>query len=389
MSDRRKTWQTLILSNLVLMFGFQVWRAVFNNLAVEDLGLEAGAIGAIQSIREIPGLLAFLFVMMVSLLGSEMRVMGVNIILLGLGVALTGLADDFVTLILGTLVTSIGFHYFVSGSHAVLLQVTDKLETPRALGRFSSMSALAAVLATVGVFAAALVLENRQIMIIGGGIVVIAGLALLPRMNISRRYEHQDKPARESLRREYWLFYALTFMMGTRRHIFTTFAIFMLVRVHGLQTWQTAILFLVNSIVSFFALPQLGRLVGVLGERHILTLNFVCLIGIFVGYATIDSTPVLIILFVIDNILIGFNLAINSYFQKIAVIPQDITPNMSLGQSINHVAAVTIPIVGGWMWETFDPALPFLSGAVVAVISLALTFWMREPRQDAAWSSAG
>lgn len=389
MTDHRRIMQALILSNLVLMFGFQVWRAVFNNLAVEELGLEAGAVGAIQSIREIPGLMGFLFVLMVALLGSEMRVMGANVILLGVGLVLTGLAHDFITLVLGTLVTSIGFHYFSSGSQAVLLQVTALADTPRALGRLSSVGALASVLATVGVFGAALVLDNQQIMIVGGAVVIVAGLILLPWMNIARRYEHEEKPARESVRRDYWLYYVLTFLMGTRRHIFTTFAIFMLVRIHGMQTWQTAILFLVNSLVSFVALPQLGRLVGIFGERRMLALNFLCLSGIFVGYATIDSVSVLIALFVLDNVFFGFSLAINSYFQKIALIPQDITPNMSLGQSINHVAAVTIPLIGGWMWETFDPAMPFLGGAAVAVISLALTYWIREPRGEVVWSSTG
>jgi hypothetical protein len=117
MNDQRRILQTLFLSNLALMFGFQVWRAVFNNLAVEDLGLGAGAVGAIQSIREIPGLMGFLFVLMVVLLGSEMRVMGANVLLLGMGLVLTGLASDLLMLIVGTLVTSVGFHYFSSGSH--------------------------------------------------------------------------------------------------------------------------------------------------------------------------------------------------------------------------------------------------------------------------------
>jgi predicted MFS family arabinose efflux permease len=382
MSENRRIMRTVIISNLVLMFGFQVWRVVFNNLAVEDLGLNAGAVGAIQSIRELPGLMGFLFVWMVSLLGSELRVMGVNILLLGGGLIITGLSQGVLGMVLGTLVTSIGFHYFSSGSQAVALQVTDKRETPKTLGRLSSVGALAAILATVGVFFAAIVLANRQIMVVGGVIVIIAGLALLPRMNVSRRYEYEEQPARESLRRRYWLYYALTFLMGTRRHIFTTFAIFMLVDVHQLSTSQTAMLFLINSVVSFVALPQIGRLVGRYGERRMLTLNFIFLIGIFFGYATITEPLALIVLFVLDNMLFGVSLALNSYFQKIAIIPQDITPNMSMGQSINHIAAVIIPIVGGWMWVTFDPALPFLSGVLVAVISLVLLQWMQVPRGE-------
>lgn len=388
MSDQRKIVRLLFVSNLMLMFGFQVWRAVFNNLAVEDLGLEAGAVGAVQSIRELPGLMGFLFVLMVLVLGSEMRVMGANIIILGLGLVMTGLARDLLGVVLGTLVTSVGFHYFQSGSRAVLLQVTARADAPEALGKLSSVGALASVLATVGVIGAALVLGNREIMLAGGALVILAGLLLLPRMNIARRYEQKGRSSRESVRRDYWLYYALTFLMGTRRHIFTTFAIFMLVRVHGLETEQTALLFLINSVVSFFALPQLGRLVARFGERRVLAWNFVALVGIFLGYATIDSVLVLIALFIVDNLSFGFNLAINSYFQKVAIIPQDITPNLSLGQSINHVAAVVIPILGGWMWEMFDPATPFLLGAAVAVISLVLTFWLPVVYKQQAWGTA-
>ena len=315
--------------------------------------------------------------------------MGASVVLLGVGVALTGLAQDVLSLIFGTLVTSIGFHYYISGSPAVLMQVTDSDETPKALGRLSSLGAFGAVLATVVVFVAALVLNNRHIMIVGGAIVVVVGLALLPRMNVGRRVEHKGKRARESVRREYWLYYVLTFLMATRRHIFTTFAVFLLVRVHGLETSQTALLFLINGLVSFVALPQFGRLVARFGERRMLTVNFVGLVGIFMGYATIDSVMVLIPLFVVDNLFFGFSLAINSYFRRIAVVPEDITPNVSLGLSIGHVAAVIIPVLGGWMWETFDPATPFLGGAVIALISLVLMQWMRVPRREPAWSSAG
>lgn len=389
MNDHRRTIQTLFASTLVLSFGFQMWRTVFNNLAVQDLGLEAGAVGAIQSIREIPGLMGFLFVLMVALLGSEMRVMGANVLLLGTGVVLTGLAQNLPTLILGTLVTSVGFHYFYSGSQAVLLQVTAQAETPKALGRLSSVGALASVLATATVSGAALVLDNRSVLVLGGCLVIAAGLALLPRMNVTRRYEHQDRPARESARRDYWLYYALSFLMGLRRHIFTTFAIFLLVSVHGMETSQTAMLLLINSAINFFIMPQLGQLVARFGERRMLTLNFICLIGIFLSYAIIDATWALIMLFVLDNVFFGFSLALNSYFQKIVVLPQDIMPNMSLSQSINHVAAVIIPIIGGWMWERYDPAMPFLIGVVVALISLVLVNWMRVPHRETAEAVAG
>jgi hypothetical protein len=39
------------------------------------------------------------------------------------------------------------------------------------------------------------------------------------------------------------------------------------------------------------------------------------------------------------------------------------------------------------MWDTFDPAMPFLVGAAVALISLGLLHWMHEPRPEVALSS--
>ena len=383
MTDNRQIMKTLFISNMALMFGFNVWRAVFNNLAVENLGMDAVAIGIIQSIREIPGLLGFFFLVMVALFRSELRSMGTNIIVLGVGLVITGVADSLLILTVGTLVTSIGFHYFYSGSQAVLLQVTKTEDTPYALGRLSSMGSLATFIAMLSVSGSALFLDNRTIVIIGGIIVIVVGLVLLPRMNVPQRYPGEGKRAREAFRREYLMYYALTLLQGMRRHIFTTFAIFLLVQVHGLQTWQTALLFLINSVANYFALPQLGRLVGRFGEQRVLTFNFTGLMFIFAGYAFIDSTPVLLVLFVLDNIFFGFNLAVNSYFQKIAVRPEDITPNMSIGQSINHVAAVIIPVVGGWLWATFDASIPFLIGAAVAFVSLFVVNQMRVPQKEA------
>ena len=104
--------------------------------------------------------------------------------------------------------------------------------------------------------------------------------------------------------------------MGSRRHIFTTFAIFMLVQVYGISVRETALLFLVNSLISAFVLPQLGKLVARFGERKVLTFNFAGLIFVFLGYAYIPYLPLLYGLFVLDHIFFGFNLASSPTFKR-------------------------------------------------------------------------
>jgi predicted MFS family arabinose efflux permease len=117
--------------------------------------------------------------------------------------------------------------------------------------------------------------------------------------------------------------------MGSRRHIFTTFAIFLLVRVYGISVQTTAILFLVNSLINVFSLQLVGKLVSRLGERIMLSIAFGALAIIFLGYAYVTYLPVLFMLFVLDNIMFGFNLALTTYFQKIAVTVEEITSNLA------------------------------------------------------------
>jgi MFS family permease len=381
--DTKHLFRILAIANFFLYFGFSVWQAVFNNYAVEELGVRADQIGIIQSAREIPGLMGFMLGFLVLWL-SEMRVMGLSVLLLGLGMAVSGWANTFSTLILGTMMMSIGFHLFYPSNSSVVLMAVGKKEAPEVLGRLSSVSAFAAVIGTIVVwlFVGGLQLGPlhvpdwgyRNTLFVTGG-VAIAGSFVAVRSGRNLRAE--KKRRKVVFRREYWLYYLLTFLMGCRRHIFTTFAIFLLVQVHGIDVRVTAALFLTNNLISTYASAQLGKLVSRLGERRILTINFVGLIGVFLGYAYVPYLPVLFVLFVLDHIFAGFNLAVDSYFQKIARAPEEITSNVSMAQTINHISALVVPVIGGVLWAQIAPSATFVAGAGIAVVSLAFVQLIR------------
>jgi predicted MFS family arabinose efflux permease len=121
----------------------------------------------------------------------------------------------------------------------------------------------------------------------------------------------------------------------------------------------------------------LGKIVARFGERRVLTFNFLGLIGVFLGYAYVPYLPVLYVLFVLDHIFFGFNLAVDSYFQKIAHSRQEITSNVSMAQTINHVSALIVPVLGGLLWTQIAPAATFLAGVVIAIVSLVLVQFIR------------
>jgi MFS family permease len=383
MKDSKQLLRTLFVANLFLFLGFNVWNALFNNFAVEEIGISATQIGLTQSLRELPGLLGFLLGFL-AIWFSEMRIMGLSVLLLGLGLVTTGWANGLGSLILGAMITSIGFHWFYPSSNSVVLMGVGTEEAPEVLGRLRSVAAFAAVLGTLIIW---LFVEGAQIgpvsiaawgyrntFYVVGGVVIVGSFFAL--RNGRRRGELLQR-RKVIFRRDYWLYYLLTFMMGSRRHIFSTFAIFMLVQIYGISVRETALLFLANSIVSTLLLPQLGKLVARFGERRVLSFNFVGLIVVFLGYAWVPNLPVLYTLFVLDNIFFGFNLALESYFQKIARSREEITSNVSMAQTINHVSALVVPILGGILWEQIAPSATFMAGVGIAIISLVLVQFIR------------
>jgi len=388
----------IMATNFVLSFGFQLWRSLFNNFAVDELGVRADQIGLIQSVREIPGLLTLALGLVAAVL-TEMRIAGLSVVVLGAGIALTGSAGNLPGLLASTVLMSIGFHAFMPASSSAVLQVTGEDEAPHVLARMTSLGALAAVAGAALVFVALGPLGYRALFAVAGVAVAVAGLVALV-WAVRKPYlphsgadgdEEQAIPAmtgllgsagRASVRRRYWLYYTLEFLMGSRRHIFTTFAVFLLVRKFGVPAQTITVLYLVNNLIGMFLYRQYGRIIARFGEKRTLTANFLLLILVFLGYAYVPLLPVLYGLFLVDQMLFGLRIALQSYFQKIAVHPREITPNLSLGQTINHIASVIIPLVGGIVWEKVGSQFTFLVGVGIVCVSLIVVQWMRVERSE-------
>ena len=122
-------YRYLIMLTLASAVGLQAWQTLFNNFAVEVAGLEGKHVGAIQSVREIPGFLALLAIY-VMLIIKEHRLSALSILLLGIGLGITGLFPSFVGLMIATLVSSFGFHYYETTKKSLTLQHFDPAAAP-------------------------------------------------------------------------------------------------------------------------------------------------------------------------------------------------------------------------------------------------------------------
>src|SRR5690606_14452652 len=161
-------------------------------------------------------------------------------------------------------------------------------------------------------------------------------------------------------RKRYGLYYALTFMSGARRQLFMAFGGFLLVKKFGYSVADMALLMLVTSSMNTFFAPRLGRLVQKWGERNTIMLENSVLICVFIGYAMTNSAHLAAALFIIDGIFFTLILAQKTYFQKIGD-PADMAATASVAFTINHIAAVAIPVTFG-MLGAIDYSIIFWLG---------------------------
>jgi MFS family permease len=343
--------------------------ALLNNFAVERAQFNGADIGLLQSIREIPGFLSFTAVFLLLFI-REQRLLVISLALLCFGTAITGYFPTLTGMLITTFIMSTGFHYFETLKQSLSLQWLNKEEAPEMLGRLISFGALASLF-TYGLLWLCLEqfkLDFQWVYLIFGGTALLLVVFLALAFPEFAAKTPQNKKL--ILRKRYWLFYALTFMSGARRQIFTVFAGFLMVEKFGYTVGDITLLFLINYLFNFLFAKRIGKLIGVIGESKALLVEYLGLILIFIGYALVKDAHIAAGLYVVDHLFFALALAIKTYFQKIAD-PADMASTSGVAFTINHIAAVIIPVTFGAIWMV-SPAIVFYIGAGMALISLIL-----------------
>ncbi len=374
-TDRQPGWRRpevlLMLMASAVPLSFATWSSLINNFAIERAAFTGAEIGILQSLREIPGFLAFA-VVLVLLLVREQSLALWSLLILGIGTAATGYFPTILGLYLTTIVMSLGFHYFETVQSSLALQWIDKRDAPEIFGRIIAVGSFTGILSFLFVFYvfSKFGIDFKQTYVIGGGLTCL--IALIAWLAFPRFPQRVAQHKTLILRGRYWLYYALTFISGARRQIFVVFAGFLLVEKFHYSVPAISLLFLINGGLNMLMAPKIGRLIARWGERRALVFEYLGLIIIFVAYAFVDDAFVAGTLYVIDHLFFAIAIAIKTYFQKIAD-PADIASTAAVGFTINHIAAVIIPVVFGLVWLK-SPPLVFLMGAGMAVMSLGLAF---------------
>jgi hypothetical protein len=373
-TKKNPMYRYLMVLTISSTAGLQAWQTLFNNFAVDVAGLNGNHVGMIQSIREIPGFLALLVVYVIIFI-KEYRLSALSILILGFGVAMTGFFPSYIGLILTTLIMSFGFHYYETTNMSLTLQYFDEATSPWVFGKQRSYAAASSIAVGILIYLLVFLLDFTKIYLLFGSLIIAAAVWGMMQNPLDRTIIPQRKNM--IVRKKYGLFYFLTFMAGARRQIFMAFAVLLLVQKFQYSVQEITILFVVNNIINYYLSPLIGKSIIRFGERKVLSLEYVSLIFIFVAYAVTASKLVVAFLYIMDHIFFNFSIAIRTYFQKVGD-PRDIAPSMAVGFTINHIAAVFLPALGGLLW-VIDYRIPFISGAIMSLVSLIAVQMIRTP----------
>ncbi len=371
LSNNLKTKKSfLIVTSIILTLTFSAWIALLNNFAIEKANFTGVEIGMLQSLREIPGFLAFTAVFVLLVLREQTFALA-SLCIMSIGVAITGFFPYEIGLYATTVVMSIGFHYFETIKNSLSLQWLSKDEAPAFFGKLMAINATASLLiyALIWIFFSIFEIGYSNSYLVFGSIGLVLCMWCWFFFPSFKNPVEQHKKL--ILRKRYWLYYLLTFFAGARRQIFVVFASFMMVEKFEYGPEDIAILFTINHLVSMYAAPKIGRWIGQVGERKTLTIEYVGLIFIFIGYALVENANIAASLYVIDHLFFAMAIALKTFFQKIAD-PKDIAGSSGVSFTINHIAAVVIPAIFGIVW-LYNPSLVFYAGATMALVSLVIS----------------
>jgi len=382
---RRVLLATLFFGAVGGIFG-----ATLNNYLSDVHGFSAENRGWLEFPRELPGFLIFAVVGFLLTHFRESRIAALAMIASAVGALGLGyLAPNMYLLVLFIVIWSLGDHIIFAVEGPLGLKLAKAGGEGRRLGQLGGARNLGVILGVSCVWLLARFVGERYDLfyLVAAGCALMAGFFYL-RLTIGRK----DVPSRRLVyRKEYRIFYAISALFGIRKQIFLVFGTWVLVSLHHVPVSTMALLYFIASALGVLLRPLLGDVIDWVGERAVLATDEIMLIVVCMIYAFAShvlSAPwdlrVLYGAYVLDHILFALRVARTTYLKKIALDPSDITPTISLGITIDHVVAMTLPVLSGYIWERYGFEWVFVLAAGIAVAGFFICLRIRVPAPEVA-----
>ncbi|WP_027936809.1 MFS transporter [Anaeroarcus burkinensis] len=372
-----RNYLLFLLSTALVGVAQSVDGSTLTNYLRDGLGMMILERSALEFPRELPGLFMVGIIGMLAFLGDTRTMMLGNLFSAAGMFALGMIPPDYALVVVSIFVYNVGTHIYMPLSNSIGMSFASASDLGRSLGRMNAVNTLTLVLssAVLWVLFTFWHISYTTAFTIGAIAFVLAAVPLF----FMKPLEGTRKTPRFVFRKEYKLYYWLSVLFGARKQIFITFGPWVLVDIFRQPVAMMTLLFFIVSIAGIFVKPWLGSAIDRYGEKQVLSGEAICFLLVCLGYAfAADLLPyswaLLLICFcyIVDQALNAVSMARATYMRKIALAPEDISPSLSLGTSIDHLVTMVLPILGGFVWYNSGPngyKYVFLGGAVIALLN--------------------
>jgi len=385
----------LLLATLFFGAAAGIFQSSINNFLESTHGLVAEERGWLEFPRELPGFLLIFVTGLLLIRLRESQIAAVAMTLAAVGaVGLAYLAPGMWMLVAWIAIWSLGDHILFAVHGPLGLKLARDGGEGHRLGQLGGASNLGTILGVSGVFLLAKYRGDDFPLFF----LIAAGCCLLAAANYgSLRVGKGDPPSRRFVfRKEYRLFYAISALFGTRKQIFLVFGSWVLVSLHGVTVSTMALLFFIASAIGVVLRPLLGDVIDWVGERLVLAVDELLLLAVCLTYAfASDLLPApydlyaLYGAYILDLALFALRVARVTYLKKIARDPADITPTVTLGITIDHSVAMTLPILSGYIWAAYGFRWVFILAGAIALAGFFVCLRIRVPERNPARITGG
>lgn len=361
---RNRGLKFLCIASAAVGFSFTLQVALNSNFIVEQMHLGGLQQGILEMFRESCGIFALGILALIA--GLAEPVIGTVVLaVFSVGLASYCYVQNYFWLIIASLVWSQGLHIWMPLPNSMGLALAEKGKEGHRIGQIQAAGAAGSGLGLI----TALILNHfgvsiRPLYIVAGCSSLIAAVACL----YIPRQIRSEKP-KLVFRKKYGLYYLMNFLEGWRKQIFLAFAGFLLVKNYNTSLSTMLILWIVVQTIGWFSSSKVGKLIDRIGERRILVFYYSFMTFCFLGYAFIKSKYLLYGVFLLDSSFFVFAMALTTYIGKLAPANEK-TMTLSMGVAFNHIASVTMPLVGGIAWKYLGYQWTFLIGSVAAAASV-------------------
>lgn len=374
-------------------FGLGLTNNIISNYFKDAYNVTAYQRGFLEFPREIPGLITVFLIAGLSFL-SDIRIAIISQILSFIGIMVLGFTTPtFNIMILFIFINSVGMHLFFPLQDSIGLDLAEKDKLGKRLGQFkgffTGIQMLAAIFVFIGFKAGFMTFETsfKSPFVVAGVMFLVVAALLLSLDRLVNENKPHIKQNGYVFRKAYKYYYILIIMFGVQKQIMMVYGPWVLIDLLSKKADTISILTVVGSFIGIFFIPAIGRWMDTYGIKKMLYVDALSFIGVYfiygflsMGYVngTIKTAGVGValayVIFIIDRMSTQMGLVRTVYLRKIALAPSDVTPTLTLGQSMDHFVSILCAYAGGIIWSVWGPQYIFFLAGILSFVNLYVAY---------------